>query len=209
MTSALPVPPAETAPSRRLVIVGSTGSGKTTLARTLAGLLGVPHVELDALHWEPEWTPAAPEVFRRRVALATAGPAWVVDGNYRAIRDLVWPRAETVVWLDYSLPVIYRRLAPRTFGRLRSRETLWGSNRERLRNQFRRDGLFIWVLRTYWRRRRDLPRALRLPEHAHLRLVRLRRPDACDAWLAALPRRDAPAGTAQTGAGAAIVPSPR
>jgi DNA helicase HerA-like ATPase len=88
---------------RRLIVIGTSGAGKTTLAKTLASLLGSPFVELDALHWDPNWTPAPPETFRARVAAATAGERWVVDGGYSAVRDLLWPRADTLIWLDYPI----------------------------------------------------------------------------------------------------------
>jgi adenylate kinase family enzyme len=77
------------------VVIGATGSGKSTLAERLAARLGGAYVELDALHWEPHWTEAAPDVFRERVERATAGARWVVAGNYGRVRDLVWPRADT------------------------------------------------------------------------------------------------------------------
>src|SRR2546422_5327539 len=85
----------------RIVVVGTTGSGKTTTARRIGEIIGAPHVELDALHWEADWTEADTETFRRRIVEATAGERWVVDGNYAKGRDLVWPRAEMIVWLDY------------------------------------------------------------------------------------------------------------
>jgi adenylate kinase family enzyme len=92
--------------------VGSTGSGKTTFARALASILGVPRVELDELNWGPNWMPFDDATFRKRVAAATSGDAWVVDGNYggRGARDIVWPRADTVVWLDLPLHITLARL---------------------------------------------------------------------------------------------------
>src|SRR4051812_23251994 len=104
-------------PGRRINVVGTSGSGKTTMARDLAGILGVPHVELDALHWGPNWTEEPDEVFRERVDTLLVGDGWTTDGNYRTVRDIVWGRADTVVWLDYSLPLILWRLSRRTFGR--------------------------------------------------------------------------------------------
>ena len=166
-------------PLRRIIVVGVTGSGKTTLARGLAWRFALPHVELDALYWGPGWTPASPEVFRARTAEALRGEAWVADGNYHIARDIVWSRATTFVWLDYSLPVILWRLTRRSLRRVFTREELWHGNRERLREQFfSRNSLYFWALKSYWRRRREYPAALRQPEHAHLAVVRLRSPRA-------------------------------
>ena len=86
----------------RIVVVGSTGAGKSVLARELAARIGAPHVELDALHFAKDWIEVPDEVFTERTAAATEGDAWVVDGNYSAVmRDLAWDRAQTIVWLDY------------------------------------------------------------------------------------------------------------
>jgi adenylate kinase family enzyme len=92
----------------------------------------VEFVELDALFWGAAWTPAEPAVFRARVEAAIAGPAWVVAGNYGAVRDLLWARADTIVWLDYSLPLVLGRLTARTLRRAITREMLWNGNRENL-----------------------------------------------------------------------------
>jgi len=162
---------------RRIVVVGTTGSGKTTLAGELARRLEVPHVELDALHWEPGWTEAPTDLFRERVTHALSGEAWVADGNYSAVRDIVWSRADTIVWLDYSLPTMLYRLARRTFRRIFTREELWSGNKERVLTQFlSRDSIFLWAFKTYRKRRRTYPTLLASPEHAHLHLVHLRSP---------------------------------
>ncbi|HEY7847048.1 MAG TPA: hypothetical protein VIC83_02515, partial [Candidatus Limnocylindria bacterium] len=72
----------EAFPHRRINVVGTSASGKTTFARALAARLAVPWVELDALHWEAGWTEADDAVMRERVRRAIAGDGWVVDGNY-------------------------------------------------------------------------------------------------------------------------------
>src|SRR5438132_8383373 len=92
-------------PLRRVVVVGTSGSGKTTLAREIARRLSLPHVELDAVHWGPGWTEPPVELFRQRTQEALQGDRWVADGNYGKVRDLVWGRAEMLVWLDYALPL--------------------------------------------------------------------------------------------------------
>ena len=145
-------------------------------------------MELDALNWGLNWTMVPVDLFKERVARATEGDAWVIDGNYggRGAGDLVWPRADTVIWLDPPLHVIFARLFKRALRRIRSREEVWPGtgNRETYRNQFlSRESLFIWALRTYWRRRRQFREQLARPEYAHLTVHRLRCPEEAAAWL--------------------------
>ena len=173
-------------PMRRINVVGTSCSGKTTLAHTLAERLHVAHVEFDALFWDRDWTPVPRDVFRQRLTDALAGDAWVADGGYDAVRDITWARADTIVWLDYPLPLVLGRWAARTIRRIRTREEFWPGtgNRESLRNAFRRDGLFWWILRTHrGRRRRMLERLAGRPD---LDVVRLRSPRQTDAWLASV-----------------------
>lgn len=172
-------------PYRRVNVVGTSSSGKTTFARDLAARLGLPHVELDALHWGPNWSGATPEQMRERVAAAAAADAWVIDGNYSVSRDLVWSGVELVVWLDYPLRTILRRYLARTRRRIREDEEIWPGtgNRERLSmHLLTRDSLLWWILSTYHRRRREYP--LLLAAHPHIASVRLRSPSEAEAWLA-------------------------
>jgi adenylate kinase family enzyme len=174
--------------ARRINVVGTSAVGKTTLAASLADLLGVPHVELDALHWEPNWIEAPPNVLRERVSAAIAGDGWVVDGNYAMVRDLLWASAEAVVWLDLPLRTVLWRYAARTFRRVARREELWSGNRERLSTHLlSRDSLLWWILTTFRRRRREYPPLL--AERPDLVAIRLRSGRAADRWLAQL-RRD-------------------
>jgi adenylate kinase family enzyme len=187
MASPAPGPPL---PGRRIVVLGVTGSGKTTLAATLARRLSVPHVEMDALHWDAGWTEAPDDIFRERTALALAGDAWVADGNYSKIRDIAWGRADTLVWLDYSLSLILWRLVRRTTGRIITRVELWNGNRESLRGAFfSRDSLFVWALQTHQRRRIEYTTLPLQPEYAHLLMIRLTSPAATRRWLERFPAR--------------------
>jgi AAA domain len=167
----------------KIVVLGTSGSGKTTVARELARRLGVPHVELDALFHGPGWTETPPDEFRRRVAAATAGDGWVVDGNYETkLGDLVLGRADTVVWLDVPLRVALMRVTRRTIRRIRTGEKLWSGNRESWRGGFFGwESMFVWTIRSHLWRRRALPR--RLARHPGLQVVRLRSPDEVESYL--------------------------
>jgi adenylate kinase family enzyme len=170
---------------RRVVVLGVSGAGKTTFAAALARKLGVPHIELDALHWEPNWVMAELDTFRDRVARAVAADEWVVDGNYAKARDLVWSRADTVVWLDYSFALSFMRLVRRTVARVSTGEELYSGNRERFREQFlSRDSLFLWAIKSYRKHRATYPTVLASDRYRHLQVVRLRTPRAAASWLA-------------------------
>src|SRR3989442_5666823 len=112
----------------RLVVVGTSGSGKATMAVRLARALDVPRVELDALQHGPNWEQATDAQLRERAAGATTGEGWVVDGNYSAVRDVVWPRATAIIWLDYDRGVVMRRGLWRSFQRAGTPRRLWEDN---------------------------------------------------------------------------------
>lgn len=174
-------------PGSRIVVVGSSGSGKTTTAETIAQRLGIPHVELDALHWLPDWQETELQEFREKVSRALVGPTWVVDGNYAKVRDITWSRADTLVWLDLPLPLVLARLTRRTFNRWISREILWSGNRETLKGAiFSKDSLFLWMLKSRKKHRRDYPRLVTEPQFAHLRVIHLTSAAQVDAWLDSL-----------------------
>jgi adenylate kinase family enzyme len=168
----------------RVAVIGVTGAGKTTLAAALAEKLCEPHIELDALHWEPGWVMAELDVFRDRVARAVAADRWVADGNYSKARDLVWNRADTVVWLDYAFALTFARLLRRTLARVRSGEELWSGNRERFAEQFlSRDSILLWAIKTHPKYRASFPALFATDQYSHLQVVRLRSPRAAETWL--------------------------
>jgi hypothetical protein len=177
------------APMERINVVGTSCSGKTRLARAIASRLDLPHVELDALFWGPDWTPVAPDLFRGRVADAAGGDQWVIDGGYSPVRDLIWARVDTVVWLDYPMRIVLFRWARRTVARIRSGDEFWPGtgNRESLRNALRRDGLLWWILTTHRRRRRSM--AVGLAARPDIRAFRLRSPAETASWLRTLGGR--------------------
>ena len=176
----------ETFPYKKMVVIGTTGSGKSTMAEKLANKFGLDYIELDALNWGPNWTPAGNEVLCARVEEATRSPGWVVAGNYRITRPVTWTRAEVIIWLDYSLWVNFWRLFRRTWKRIALKEELWNSNREHLSTQLKLwsdESLFHWLFKTYWRRKHEYPQLFALPEHKHLKVIHFRTPQETQNWL--------------------------
>jgi adenylate kinase family enzyme len=170
---------------RRINVVGSSGSGKSTVGAALANRMGVPHVEIDALAWQPGWVMVEPTELRSRVTAAIAGDEWVVDGNYGVARDLVWARADTVVWLDPPFPLLMWRIVRRTVTRAMRGQVLWGTNRESLRQARSREWIVWWAVGDYWRRRREYP--LLFAENRHLHVIRLRSDAQTRRFLAGVP----------------------
>ena len=158
-------------------MVGNSGSGKTTLAGQLATALAIRHLELDSVFHQPGWQPLPREEFRAAVSEFTRDGGWVTDGNYSAVRDILWGRADTVVWLDLPRSAVMRQLTRRTLRRMASGAELWNGNRERWRNLFRLDPTesilrWAWTHDHVYRERYEGLSAD--PAFAHLEFIRLR-----------------------------------
>jgi adenylate kinase family enzyme len=176
-------------PYKRVIVIGVTSSGKSTLADRLARRFDLNYIELDALHWEPNWQSAPLEIFRSRVGKAVQADKWAVAGNYHVVRDLIWPKAEAVIWLDYALWRVLWQLTRRNLKRWWTQELLWGTNYEPLWNHFKlwsEESLYHWLFKTYWRRKREYPILLSQPEHHHLKLIRFKAPSETEDWFRTL-----------------------
>jgi adenylate kinase family enzyme len=176
-------------PYKKLIVVGTTSSGKSTLAENLAIKLKLEYIELDALYWQPNWVGTPDDEFADKVDEATRGERWVVAGNYSRSRRITWPRAEAVIWLDYSFPVVFWRLFTRTIRRAVTQEELWNGNREKFwwhLKLWSDESLFKWLFKTYWRRKREYPQLFDLPEYSHLHIFHFKTTGETQTWLTGL-----------------------
>ena len=180
--------PSQSSPSRtslgqRILIVGSTNSGKTTLAIKLSNELDLPHVELDSLNWQAEWVSLQqtdPEVFRGKIRAATEGERWIISGNYHQFsQEIIWPRVETIIWLDLPRSLLTRRLLLRSWRRWRTRELLWGNNREQFWPQlaiWNDDSLLRWLWTNYEPKRQRILAAQEDPQWSRIQFISLKSP---------------------------------
>jgi len=173
---------------QRVAVVGCSGSGKTTVASAVAGALDLPHLELDSVFHQPDWTELPTDEFRTAVRSFTNRDAWVVDGNYtrQGVTDIVWLRADTIVWLDLPRSQTMRRIVPRTLGRIARREGLWNGNRERWTNLIdpRPDSnIILWAWTRHPIVRDDYEQRYAAAEGSHLHLIRLRTPEAINEFV--------------------------
>jgi adenylate kinase family enzyme len=109
---------------KRIIVLGVTGSGKTTFGRKLAARLGCKAVDLDDLNWLPGWVQRPTEEMYALAEQEAKAERWVVMGNYSKIRPALWPHADTFIWLDYSFLRTFWQLLRRSILRAIDKNTI-------------------------------------------------------------------------------------
>ena len=171
----------------RIAIVGISGSGKTTLARRVTDELGIPHVEIDAVHHLADWEPNP--AFLDDLAAALDTDDWVCDGNYRPAEELVRGRADIIVCFDLPRRQVMRQVIVRTIRRVVTREELWNGNREPIGNVTKwapEKNIVRWTWVYHGHRRRKMRESERTGAWDHAEVVWLRSHAEADAWLDSL-----------------------
>jgi len=175
----------------RISIVGNSGSGKSTLAKQISQQLGHARLELDAVNHQPNWTPLPRDDFEERVdTFMDTHECWVIDGNYSAVRERIWARADAVIWMSPGRLENMRSILWRTFRRGVLREELWNGNRETLDNfRYLNDpdrSVIAWAWTQHEKYQERYSAAMRDPQWGHLRFVRMRSRASAAAWVASL-----------------------
>lgn len=135
----------------KIIITGTSGSGKTTLGKVLSKKLNIPCIDLDDLFWLPNWIRRPPEEFAHLVEEAGNQPAWIICGNQSKVHHLFWLKADTVIWLDLPLSLLFRRVFMRGIKQFKSSELICNGNRQTFKQFI---WLLYWVISSYHRRRR-------------------------------------------------------
>ena len=186
---------AELGQAQRVLVYGVTGSGKSTTAARIAERTGLPLTLVDDLNWEPGWVPVDPAVQREQMAAIAAGDRWVLDSSYGAWLDVVLPRAQLVVGLDFPRWLSLQRLVRRSLRRWGTSELICNGNTESLRQLFSRDSIVVWHFRSF-QRKRDRMRAWAAAGHAGPEVLLFSRPRELEAWLEQLRKPPGPRAVA-------------
>lgn len=171
---------------KKINVVGTSGSGKSTFSRLLAARLHYPHIEMDALFWQPNWTESTDERFFAILAEQLACPHWVLDGNYHRTLAIKWAEVDTVIWLDYSLARTCYQAIKRAFSRSMSGRELWpgtGNVETFSKSFFSRSSVINWTLKTHGSNRQRYVEMMHAREFEHIRFIHLRTPRAARAFL--------------------------
>ena len=161
--------------SIRINVVGTSGSGKSTLSKQIAQKLDVPYIQLDELHWKPDWQETPDEEFFPKVEKALKADSWVLDGNYTRTIPIKWKRTQMVVFLDLPFRTVLYRITKRSLLRGLRKEELWHGNKETVwKHFFTRDSMILWVIKTFYKNRKKYTELFKMTEYSYIKFVRLR-----------------------------------
>ena len=169
----------------KINVVGTSGTGKSTFCRKLSSILSVPHIEMDALFWGPNWYWPTDEEFFSKLRLALKGDSWILDGNYTRTIPLKWESVTTIIWLDFSFLRALYQAVKRATKRVITREELWSGtgNRETLKKLFSKDSIVLWTIKTHRKVRKKYEVLIKSGDYSHIQFIRLRSPKEVELFL--------------------------
>lgn len=168
----------------RIAVIGTSCSGKSTLAQTLAKAAGIPYIEQDALFWNPGWTQVSQQEFASKMRIEISQSQWTVCGNHSHFQEHIFQRATHILWLNYLFPVIFFRALKRTFRRVFLKETCCNGNRESFAHAFlSTNSILWWIIKTYRKRIIHYTKLKNSAQVAHAEFLELRSPKEADNWL--------------------------
>jgi len=171
---------------KRINIVGTSGSGKSTFARLLSAKLNYPYLEMDALYWQPNWREPSDQDFFSLLQQQLSADTWVLDGNYNRTVPVKWAGVDTVIWLDYSFSRTLFQALKRALIRCTTKQELWpetGNVESFRRSFFSKDSVVLWTLKSYKSNRKRYQSMFVDPQFQHIRFVHLSCPKMAEAFL--------------------------
>lgn len=174
---------------KRVNVVGTSGSGKSTFSQQLASKLEYPYIELDALYWKPYWGESSDKELFEKLEQALSQDTWILDGNYNRTVPIKWSNVDVVIWIDYSFSRTLYQAIKRAIIRITARENLWGKQgtKETIAKTFlSKDSIILWTLKTYKSNRERYTKMFNLPEYRHINFIRLSSPKEAQSYLNSL-----------------------
>jgi len=169
---------------KRVQIVGSIGSGKTSLGKKLSKKLNIPHLELDTLFWLPGWE-IRPALEIIDLAYKEAEkPTWIFCGNYSFLKHVTLDNADTIVWLDYPFWLCFWQTLKRAIKNIIKQQKCCNGNQETFtRLFFSKNSILLWMIRTFKRRNERYAQLMHDPEYTDKTFVRFKSRKETKQWL--------------------------
>ena len=165
---------------KRINIVGTSSSGKTTFSKSLSAVLGIDYIEMDAIFWGPNWYwPSDEEFFSDLKEVLKEKDAWILDGNYIRTIPIKWEKVELVIWLDYSFIRTLLQALQRTIKRSFTKEELWvgtGNRDSFIKSFFSKDSIILWTIKTHKKVSCKYEKFMNDENYSGLKFLRLRSP---------------------------------
>ncbi|WP_298867147.1 AAA family ATPase [uncultured Gimesia sp.] len=170
---------------KKINVIGTSGSGKSTFAKKLSKKLGYPYIEMDAIFWGKDWFWPSDDEFFKNLEQRLSVDQWVLDGNYTRTVSIKWKEVDTIIWIDYSLHRTLYQALKRAIVRSCTREELWPGtgNRESFRKLLSKDSILLWTIKTYHKNKKKYSKLAENPEYREINIVRLRSPKECQKYL--------------------------
>ncbi len=169
---------------KRINVVGTSGSGKSTFAKRLSEILQIPYIEMDVIYWKNDWVEPSDSEFFEKIAQATEGSSWVLDGNYNRSQDVKWKHVQTIIWLDYPFHLVFFRVLKRSICRLMDQKPMWNTNnKETFKKSFLSKDSIIWWMMTSYPRMKSRYSEIFESKTSSFNLIRIRNQRELDSFL--------------------------
>lgn len=171
---------------RKINVIGTTGSGKSTFSKRLAGEIGCPYIQMDQLFWKANWIESTDDEFFPKVEEAVSGDTWVLDGNFGRTNHIKWQHADTIIWIDYSYTRTLFQLLMRTVTRAFSKQELWegtGNKESFVKSFTSKKSILVWFFKNFKKNKQRYSALMTSPTVKHIEFIRLTSPKQVDAFL--------------------------
>lgn len=173
---------------KKINIIGTSGSGKSTFAKQLSKRLQIPYIEIDAVFWGKDWYWPSDEEFFAQLKEAIDMEAWVLDGNYTRTTPMKWEFVDTVIWIDFSFARTLYQVITRSIRNLITKKELWPGtgNRQTIQRFFSKDSIVLSTIKVYRKNRTKYLKMMDSTEYEHIEFIQLRSPQECSQFLNAI-----------------------
>lgn len=177
---------------KRINVIGTSGSGKSHFSQRLAKKLQIQYIELDAIHWQPNWQGLEDHIFFNQLETMLMADTWVLDGNYSKTNAIKWQYVDTIIWLNFSFWHTFRQVVNRSIKRAWSKGEIWAGtgNRESFRKSFfHSDSVILWMLSNYTKTRKKYTKLFDDPQLKGVNRIRLSSQQQMDNFLATVRQK--------------------